>query len=365
MMKTVWSGLVLCSCWVPVQAIANAGELPARLQRMRVEGRTSTTPDGRLQLGFPGVTLHLRCRGSALVLRAEADTDEVFFDVIVDQSAPVRLHARKGAGAYALLPADAAAGEHVIQVVRRSESWQGTVDVLGVETGDSTSLLEPSAARPRRLLFIGDSVTAGEIAAYDAHDPLNGATAHNAHAANARLSYGYVLARQLAAECHLVAYGGRGLIRDWQGIRDTTNAPQFYERARPDDAGSRWPHAAYVPDAIGVGLGTNDFNQGVPDQNEFVNAYVEFVRKLRRDAPTAWIFLLESPILVDAPGEPPKRAVLRGYLQLVIARVGDARVVLGPVSHYPGLPGNGHPVASEHAAMAAELRPLFGRALGW
>ncbi len=364
-MKPAVSGIFFLICCLPAQAESKAGELPASLQRVRVEGRAAIGPEGRLELGFPGVTLHLRCRGSAVLMTADASSDEVFFDVIVDNQPAVRLHAKPGRGTYPLLAADTPTGEHRIQVVRRTESWQGTVDILGFSAGPGTVLLDPPPPSPRRLLFIGDSVTSGEIAAYRADDPLNGRTAHNANAADARLSYGYVLARQLGAECHLVSYGGRGVIRDWQGMRETANAPQFYELARPDDPTVLWNHAAYVPDAIGIGLGTNDFSSGVPDQTEFVTAYVEFLRKIRRDAPRAWIFLLESPILQDAPGQPPKRTVLRADLELVLARINDLRIALGPVRHYPGLPGNGHPLASEHAQIADELRPLFQKALGW
>jgi hypothetical protein len=37
------------------------------------------------------------------------------------------------------------------------------------------------------------------------------------------------LARALDAQVHLVSYGGRGLLRDWQGKTDVLNAPQFFQ----------------------------------------------------------------------------------------------------------------------------------------
>src|SRR6201995_4212179 len=82
------------------------------------------------------------------------------------------------------------------------------------------------ALPPRKLMFIGDSVTCGEMDAWeptrDMNDRLN---------CDARVSYGMLVAQRLGAQCHLVSYGGRGIIRDWQGIRETRNAPQFYELA--------------------------------------------------------------------------------------------------------------------------------------
>jgi lysophospholipase L1-like esterase len=343
-------------------AVASASETPAHSPLVRVEGRTAPGKDGRLRLGFPGVTLHLRVRGHALAMGVEASSDQVYFDVLVDQRPPVVLRAHAGAGRYPLLASDTADGEHIVTIVRRSESWQGTCEITGFTTANGGELLTPPAAANRRLMFIGDSVTCGEYIEYRPDDPIG----DDSHTTNARLTYAMELARRLGAECTLVSAGGRGVIRDWQGIRTTLNAPQFYELALPDDPAAAWDPAAYVPDAIGICLGTNDFSQGIPDEREFVNAYVEFLRKIRRDAPQACIFLMESPILIDGPdGGVPKRSALRGYLQEIITRAGDPRVVFAPVSHYPGVPNNGHPVAAENRAMADALEPLFRQTLGW
>ena len=47
-----------------------------------------------------------------------------------------------------------------------------------------------------------------------------------ASGADALHSYGMLLARALGAQCHLVCYGGRGLIRDWQGRQGDPKRPQ-------------------------------------------------------------------------------------------------------------------------------------------
>jgi lysophospholipase L1-like esterase len=134
----------------------------------------------------------------------------------------------------------------------------------------------------------------------------------------------------------------------------------------PDDPTARWDHARYVPDAIGVELGQNDFSTGIPDQVEYVTAYVQFVEKLRRDAPQAVIFLMQSPMQSDQPNaDDARRAALRACLTQVVARVHSPKVMLAPVRYHPGVPGNGHPSGADHVAMADELEPLFRKALGW
>jgi hypothetical protein len=171
-----------------------------------------------------------------------------------------------------------------------------------------------------------------------------------------------MLSRRLAAEVSLVAYAGRGLERDWQGLRTPIAAPEIYEYALADDPATPWRHGDYVPDAIGVCLG-NDFDAGVPDEEDYIAAYVEFVRKLRRDAPKAWVFLIVSPVVSDRPGAVPRRTVLRAYLDQVAKRLNDPRVAVVDVGAYPGVPGDGHPDGAAHEAVTRILEPLFRKAL--
>ena len=345
-----------------VASAVAAGSLvmvPANHPGIAYEGRTFMETTGAVQLGFPGVTAHLHFRSNVLVMRANASDDDLYVDVGLDGGTPTLLRLHKGEGEYTIIKADISA-EHVVTITRRNESWQGTIGYLGFSLGTGGEWLATPDLPLRKLMFIGDSVTCGEMTAYelgrDMRDKMN---------SNARLSYGAILARRLGAQCHLVSYGGRGIIRDWQGIRDTRNAPQFYELALPDDPAVRWLPSRYVPDAIGIQLGTNDFSQGIPDQNEFINSYVEFIEKIQRDAPGAWIFVMDSPILVNAPGTGPRREVLHAYLEQVVRRVGSTKVFLASLSHYPGVPGNGHPTGSEHELMANELEPVVRQALGW
>ena len=171
-----------------------------------------------------------------------------------------------------------------------------------------------------------------------------------------------MLSRQLGAQVHIVAYAGRGLMRDWQGIKSVNGLPELYEFALPDDPSTRWDPVNFVPDAIGVCVG-NDFDVGLPDQVDFERTYTEFVRKLRRDAPKATIVLILSPILTDAPSGMPQRSVLHAYLDDVAQRLGDTRVVVADVGCYPVVPGDGHPDGAAHQAIAKKLEPLFRQAL--
>lgn len=346
-------------------AVASAGSggsaavVSANNPAILYEGRYAADASGAVRLGFPGVAIHLKFSGGALTLRADASDDDLYFDVSLDGGEPSLLALHKGPGDYLVAQSERAA-EHTLVLTRRNESWQGTISIREFVLSAGGELRPAPELPKRKLMFIGDSVTSGELTAYE-----TGRDTRAKINSNARLSYGMVLARRLGAQCQLVSYGGRGIIRDWQGIRTTRNASQFYELALPDDPAAPWDHSRYVPDAIGIQLGTNDFSQGIPDQGEFVNAYVQFIKKIRHDAPNATIVVMDSPMVDDDAGRGPRRSALHFYLEQIVAGSGDKKVMLASLRHYPGVPGNTHPTGQEHEAIAAELEPVFRRALGW
>jgi lysophospholipase L1-like esterase len=125
-----------------------------------------------------------------------------------------------------------------------------------------------------------------------------------------------------------------------------------------------------MPDAIIVCLGTNDFSKDMPDEAAYTKAYDDFVGEIRLAHPGAALLLAESPILGGEPGttDRAKRDQLRRTLEAVVTRrraAGDQRIVVAPVGHYSGTPGNGHPVAFQHEQIALELLPPLRALTGW
>ena len=249
--------------------------------------------------------------------------------------------------------------------MRRTESWQGVAGFRGLLLPPGCELLTPPAWPSRKLMFIGDSITGGEY--IERFPPENVSTPR---AANAARSYGMLLGRWLKAQVHLVSYGGRGVMRDWQGRTDVPNAPQFFQRTLPDDPDSRWNHSDYVPDVVVISLGQNDFSKDLPDEAVYRKAYDDFVGGIRAAYPRAALVLAEVSLFGDTPGTPDraKRDQLRRVLEAVTARrraAGDKRIVEAPVHYYPGTPGNAHLVAFQHEQVAQELLGPIRALTGW
>jgi lysophospholipase L1-like esterase len=260
------------------------------------------------------------------------------------------------------------AGTHELEVIRTTETWLGVMTVEGFTLSPQTRMEPPSHAPERRLLFIGDSVTCGERA--DRGERCSG---EKAATWNAAASFGMRLGRKLGAQVHLVSYGGRGVVRDWQGKRDVLNAPQFLDRSVPEGPFDhtppelRWDHQSYVPDGIVLSLGTNDFNLALgefPSEREFVDAYVLLVSKLRALYPRAQVFLTEGAIVIDTPDRAQK-TILRRYLKHVAEHLQDPRVHVIEAQHYPGDHCDAHPTSAQHEQIAQDLLPQLKETLGW
>jgi lysophospholipase L1-like esterase len=332
-------------------------------------GRALQTPDGALRFGFPGVTLRLAFEGTGLSWRAASSTGQNRVAISIDGGAAQTLQIAEGPHDH-VLAEGLATGPHTLEIVHRTETWQGIVSVSGfqLQPPAGAAWLTPEPFPERRLLIIGDSVTSGEGVerfAECSHDQARGADAAD--------SYGARLARALGAQVHLVSYGGRGLLRDWQGKRDVLNAPQFFDLVIPtENPRILWNHALYRPDAVLVSLGTNDFNLALrspPKRKESISAYVAFVRKIRGVYPDAFIFLTEGAMVSDeANPRRAQKATLRNYISETVERLkklGDTRVQALSSKHYPGDACDAHPTGEQHALMAEDLKGPIAAALGW
>jgi lysophospholipase L1-like esterase len=352
---------LLLACSTPPPRAKEPVRISPSDARVTLVGRAARLEPGKLRIGYPGVTLRVAFDAPELALEVEASSDSSRLGVVLDGGDERMVRLKRGTQRL-LLAEGLAPGVHSVALVHRTETWQGVITIQGlvVERGQ---FLPAPAARPRRLLVIGDSVTCGE--AIDRKPDCN----KNPDWWDPSASYGMLLGRALDAEVHLVCYGGRGLIRDWQGHRDVLNAPQFFELSVPDAAEPlAWNHADYTPDLIVVSLGTNDFNLALgalPSAAEYVPAYVSFVRTLRARHPMAKIVLTEGAMVSDdADPTRPQRSVLRSYLRETVERVHDGAVSHFEASHQPGDACDPHPTREQHQRMAAELGIEARRLLG-
>lgn len=326
---------------------------------LRWMGRTQPDGNGGVRLGYPGVSLSLRTTASFITMQVTAGSADCYFDLLIDGKDPTVVRLPAGRSEIVLAEGLDPQQIHHLELVRRTESWMGVATIHDIRTADG-ALLAAQPAFGGKLLFIGDSITCG--ACVDCLPP-DFPSGHGT--ANATRSFGMDVGRRLGAQVHLISYGGRGLLRDYQGLGNDqiANAPVFFERALPDEPDALWDHNAYQPDAIVVGLGTNDFSLGIPDATAWSTAYERFAQRLRTVHPDSHILLTTSPMIGSRTdnGDAEKAAFLTACLATVVQRrtqAGDTRISYLCLPHAPGL-RNSHPDAHGHRMLADALEPVL------
>jgi lysophospholipase L1-like esterase len=314
-------------------------------------GRVARTANGaRFSWPGTGFSAHFSGTGAKVTLKTgNAD----YLQLVVDGQVSL-LSTQSGSHVYTLA-SGLASGEHTVTVWRRTEPNYGTVEA-GPITFDGTLLAPP--APKHRIEVIGDSITVG----FGVECTTNGEAFAYA-TENNYLSYEALTARKFSADVFTEAWSGMGLWRDVGGGFDQ-QMPIRYVRTIPnEDTTSTWDFASYVPDALLINLGTNDFAKGDPGQ-PFVDAYQTLVSDLRKHYPMARLYLAVSPMLSG-----DNRTKQKGYLatvQSTRATAGDHNVAI--LEFMPPASDAwtcGHPNAATHVIMATAFEQALSTNLGW
>lgn len=354
----LWAGLFSSGCALPPESADNpmnnviVSRAPMTDPQIQIIGRTESLNDGAVRFGYPGITTRFNFHGQTLWLRARSTSQQSHLEVIVDGDEPQVFQLSDQSQRFVLIDQPSAA-QHQVAIIHRGETWHGLVTLEHLEfVGE---LLDPPPLPQRKILVLGDSVTCGEAIERTADCQKTSSWW------NPRLSYGMLMATALDAQVHLVCYGGRGLVRSWNGRTDELNLPDYAELAIADQtAPVVWDHQRYTPDLILSAIGTNDFSAGIPERELYVSTYVALLKRLLELHPQAQVALTEGAIL---NGE--KKATLSGYLQETQRQLRDSRIHLVPSEHYPGDDCDAHPTKAQHAAMADDLIPHLKQLMGW
>jgi len=333
---------------------------------IRFVGRVDKGPR-EARLGWPGTEVRLAFEGTACSVRLGSTGAVVAvrldgrplpdLDLLVPVSDTV---VALGAG----LPA----GRHEVVLTKRTEGFVGTLVVKGFRVVGKP--LPAGPAPGRRLLFVGNSITCG----YGVLDSLkeHGFAPWTEDVLSA---WAARAAGELRAEAHYVAYSGRGLVRNYDGSTQGV-LPRLFDRSGPDDSWPTWNLASWIPHAVVVDLGTNDFSTWPePDSARWEDSLVAFVAQVRKAYPAVPVVLADGPMLSDhwpqrKDGTPfPSLTRVRAHLENAARRCrggGPVEVLhLTPNSSERGYGADWHPNRAQAALNGRELSERLGDLLGW
>jgi len=333
-------------------------EVSFKDSNIRLVGRFDLRDSGGPRCSWSGSAIHVKFKGTALnvVLKASG-SDRV--QVIVDGTPTSVLTTSKETALYRVasgLPD----GEHTVELFKRTEAFVGQLQLAGFQLEQGRSLV-PLPPRPeRRIELVGDSITCGY-----GNESANEKEHFTPATENNYLAYGAVAARALGAEYVAVAWSGKWLF-------GKEAIPLLYDKALPLDPNSAWDFSSWVPHAVVVNLGTNDFGPRNPTEQEWQDAYRAFIQTIRKHAPQSHVFCAVGSMMSDS--YPPGRKALSTVRQYTtglveaLRKAGDARV------HYVefdvqdaknGLGGDWHPSVKTHRIMAERLTAAVKKELGW
>ena len=321
----------------------------------RLIGRFDQTDPSAPVFAWSGTAIALRFKGTAIGVTL-SDGGSNVFQVVIDGQ-PSVLSLQQGTQKY-VLGSNLSDAAHDVLLYRRSEALFGETTFNGFDVATS-AYLPGQAAPTRRLELIGDSISAG----YGDEGMLP--CTFDSTTENHYLTYGALAARALGAELYTEAWSGIGMLRNYDGST-TGTMPQRYPRTLPERDASTWDFSKYVPDAVVINLGTNDFAQGDPT-TAFQTTYTQFVTDLRGHYPKARFFLAVGSMLSGADYDKAK-----AYLTAVIADRaphGDSNLVVLPFATQDGtndgLGCDYHPTLKTHQKMADTLVAALKADLGW
>jgi lysophospholipase L1-like esterase len=332
-----------------------AGPVDAGEPRVRFIARVDLSDPKGPRFAWSGSTALARFTGSSIGVRLGGKAN--YYDIRIDGMLQPTLVTSANKEDYPLAT-NLPAGPHELSVFKRTEAREGVTTFLGLILDPAGALLPPSAPSGRRLEIVGDSTTTGYgDEGKSSNCPFSPATE------NYDVAYGAVAARAVNAELITIAWSAKGIYRNFAGDM-TETMPVLYGRALPDPS-SKWDYASWIPDAVLINLGSNDFQQGDPGQG-YVTTYTAFIHRLRGYYPQAFILCAVGPKL---SGKQLDGA--RTYVQGIVSAVnsaGDMRVgflELPQAEPADGYGCGGHASIATHKRMGDVLAAELKSKLGW
>lgn len=289
-----------------------------------------------------------RFEGTGARIKLNAGTDEQF-QIVVDGKTTEVLKPSGGSKTYSVA-SGLTAGTHEVIVWRRTEAFFGVATYEGFEFD---GMLLPAAPAPtRKIEMVGDSITCGY-----GDEGAGPSCPFTSDTENHYLTYGAIASRNVNADLVATCWSGIGMYRDY-GAGTTDQMPVRYLRTLPGTSTSAWDFSKYVPDAVVINLGTNDFAKGDPGM-PYQTAYLSFVRTVRMKYPSAYVLAI-VPV-----------AGAKKYIDAVVSTLnGEGDKKIGTLAFSAPVAADGwgcdyHPSLPTHAKMGAELTAALKTKLGW
>jgi lysophospholipase L1-like esterase len=349
MKKFLSSLLVVC---VTLQSSAQQPTfIPASDASIEYTGRFDFSDKTAPVFMYSGCMIRTGFTGTAVSVKLQDDSLKNWFTVKLDDSIII-FRSNNNNGLYTLAQ-HLTNKKHTLEISRRTEWHAGNTIFRGLEIDKRAKLFSLPKFR-HTIEFIGNSLTCGY-----GNEGKSKQEHFSYETENNYETYGAMTARALNAAYVAVCRSGIGMYQSYGGEKDFVQQKLYDEIV----VGSKavWDYKNNQPGVVLIELGANDFAKPL-DSAAFVNTYIEFVKKIRGQYPTAKIICAAGP---TSPGDSSKK------FQTHIKAITDHFASTDKQVYYfyfGKLDSNGsdwHPNIEEHRQMAAVLIPFVQKITGW
>ncbi len=190
-------------------------------------------------------------------------------------------------------------GSHLLALIKLTEAcFHPACDPVQIESINimNANVLPAPSDKTFKFLFIGDSNTAAF--GVDGNKPCP----YTVETQNIMHSYASLVSMILNADYHIVAWSGKGVVRNFGHVRKTSDDPMsfYYNRtlATRSSPSLYWnpSKSSFQPNIVYIMLGTNDYSTDpIPDNDEYISAFANLIAQVQLDYPKAVVIVACEP----------------------------------------------------------------------
>ncbi|KAA9039394.1 SGNH/GDSL hydrolase family protein [Ginsengibacter hankyongi] len=347
-------------CCIAFNSFSQSKSIPYSDKHISYEGRIPFASDAAA-LTWPGTSVRINFKGTGISGTFKDQDTANYYNVIIDNDSIYKIQfdtAKKTV----VIASGLSYGKHSLQLFKRTEWDKGKTFFYGFEFNGKNKILKPTKLPKRKIEFFGNSITCGYAIIDNMHDSPNGYFENNYDA------YAAITARHYQAQYHCTSKSGIGIMVSWFPLI----MPEMYNRLDPTDSTSKWDFSKYIPDVVVINLLQNDswivnmpdnqqfknrFGTKAPDSSFIINAYENFVQKIRATYPKAQIICMLGNMDITRKGSP-----WPGYVQQAVEQLNDKKIFtyFSPYKETPG-----HPKVKEQQMLADGLIQFIDQHIKW
>jgi len=325
-------------------------------------GRTDRSDPKAVRFDWPGVYLRCAFTGNTLELRLKGGTRD-YYNVFVDNQPTRVIHTV--ADSLFTFGGFQGKGTHELLITKRTEADMGVGRFYGIGIAQNEKILPSAIKNQRKIEFIGNSITCGY-----GTEGLSGQEHFKPETENSYKSYASITARAFGADYSLIAHSGLGIIRNYNdkskiSVKLPPMPPRF-DRVLDTDSVKKWDFRQWVPDAVVINLGTNDYSTlPHPDKAVFKRQYERLIEKVVEVYGSVPVFCVVGPMTNEPCYSIVKEVVDDYKLTHHDTRIYFAGIPDRLLNNTSDLGSDGHPSYRGQRKTAFSLVPLMANVLKW